>query len=195
MLECVHDIYQLSLGFAEVFRFICGLRILGCQIALVLNGKLVDTVGDMLVDLTQSDLRINKRFLARDIVDFCDVLCASVSVEHVRRDLELTAVVQHCPNLVYLRRARLILLCLSPSLLQDLLTLAAIGFRLHLHCLLDRGERDDILNRMPETFDAPSSGCFVDNPDNSLIESISLFEGLFKRHAHNLGSHRFLYKM
>ena len=86
----------------KFFRFICGLRIMGCQIALVLNGKLVDTVGDMLVDLTQSDLRIDIRFLARDIVDVCDVLCASVSVEHVRRDLELTAVVQHDRNLVAL---------------------------------------------------------------------------------------------
>ena len=86
----------------KFFRFICGLRILGCQIALVLNEKLVDTVGDMLVDLTQSDLRIDKRFLARDIVDFCDVLCAFVSVEHVRPDLEMTAVVQHCRNLVAL---------------------------------------------------------------------------------------------
>ena len=67
----------------KFFRFICGLRVLVCQIALVLNGKLVDTVGDMLVDLTQSDLRIDKRCLARDIVDFCDVLCASVSVENM----------------------------------------------------------------------------------------------------------------
>ena len=38
----------------------------------------VDTVGDMLVDL----------------------LYASASVEHVRRDLELMNVVQHCRNLV-----------------------------------------------------------------------------------------------
>ena len=53
----------------ELLRFICGLRLLGCQIALVLNGKLVDTVGDMLVDLTQSDLHVVERFLARDIVD------------------------------------------------------------------------------------------------------------------------------
>ena len=34
-LKCVLDIYQLSFGFAEVFRF---------KIALVLNGRLVDTV-------------------------------------------------------------------------------------------------------------------------------------------------------
>ena len=59
-------------------------------------------------------------------------LCASVSVEHVRLDLELTTVVQHCPNLVDLRRAKLISLCWSPSLLQDLLTFAVLGFRLHL---------------------------------------------------------------
>ena len=130
VLECVHDPYQLGLRFAEVLRFIFGLHLLGCQIELVLNGKLVDTVGDMLVDLTQSDLDFVERFLARDIVDFCDVLWASVSVEHVRLDLELTAVVQHCPNLVDLRRAKLTSLCWSPSLLQTLLTFAAIGFRL-----------------------------------------------------------------
>ena len=54
----------------------------------------------MLVDLTQSDFPVIQRFLAREIVDFCDVLCASVAVEHVLRDLELMTVVQHCPNLV-----------------------------------------------------------------------------------------------
>ena len=54
----------------------------------------VDTVGDMLVDLTQSDFSC-----ACDIVDFCDVLCASVPVEHVLRDLELMTVVQHYRNL------------------------------------------------------------------------------------------------
>ena len=41
-------------------------------------------------------------------------LCASASVEHVRRDLELMYVVQHYPNLLDLRRAKLILLCWSP---------------------------------------------------------------------------------
>ena len=41
-LKCVLDIYQLSFGFAEVFR---------SKIALVLNGMLVETVWDMLVDL------------------------------------------------------------------------------------------------------------------------------------------------
>ena len=61
--------------------------------------------------------------------------------------------------------------------------------------LLDRGERDDTLNLMLETFDAPSYGCFVDNPDNNLIESISLFESLFQRHAPDFGSHRLLYKL
>ena len=70
------------------------------QIALVLNGKLVDTVGDRLVALTQSDLYFIERFLARDIADFGDVLRASVLVEHVRQDLELTAVVQYYRNIV-----------------------------------------------------------------------------------------------
>ena len=51
-LKCVHDIYQLGLEFAEVLRFICRQRLLVRQIALVLNRKLVDTVGHMLVDLT-----------------------------------------------------------------------------------------------------------------------------------------------
>ena len=41
-LKCVLGIYQPAFEFAEVFRF---------DIALVLNGMLVDTVWDMLVDL------------------------------------------------------------------------------------------------------------------------------------------------
>ena len=57
-------------------------------------------VGDMLVDLTQSDFHVIGRFLPCDVVDFCDVLCAFVSVEHVRQDFELKTVVQHCRNLV-----------------------------------------------------------------------------------------------
>ena len=36
------------------------------------------------------------------------------------------------------------------------------------------------------------SGCFVDNPDNSLTESTLLSEGLFHRRASDFGSHRFL---
>ena len=43
--------------------------------------------------------------------------------------------------------------------------------------------------------DAPGSGCSVDNPDNSLIESISLFEDLFQRRVRNLGSHLFLWNL
>ena len=38
-----------------------------------------------------------------------------------------------------------------------------------------------------ETLDAPSS--------DGLVESISLFEGLFQRYALDLGSHRFLCKL
>ena len=136
----------------------------------------------------QSDFHVIERFLASDIVDLCDVLRASVSVEHVLRGLELMTAVQHCPNLVGFA-------LLVSSTLQALRTFAVLGFRLHLHCLLNRGERDDISNLMPETFDSPSSGRFVDNPDNSLIENISLFEGLFQRYALDLGSHRFLYKL
>ena len=69
--------------------------------------------------------------------------------------------------------------------LQDLLMFASLGIRLHLHCLLGRGGRDDLSNVV---MDAPGSGCSVDNPDNSLIESISLFEGLFQRRVRNHGS-------
>ena len=45
-----------------------------------------------------------------------DLLCASASVEHVRRDLELMDAVQHCRNLVALRCVELILLCWSSPL-------------------------------------------------------------------------------
>ena len=48
------------------------------QIALDLNEKRVDTVGDMLLDVTHQNLHVVERFLVRDI-----------SVEHVHRDLEL----------------------------------------------------------------------------------------------------------
>ena len=104
-LSLVSLVSHVSLVFRgrrilELLRFICGQRLLGCQIALVLNGKLVDTVGDMLVDLTQSEFHVVERFFARDIVDYGDVACTLVSVEHVRWDLELTTVVQHCRNLV-----------------------------------------------------------------------------------------------
>ena len=67
-LKCVHDIYQLGLEFAEVLRFICGQRLLVRQVTLF------------------------------STVDYGYVLCTSVSIEHVRRDLELTTVVQHCRN-------------------------------------------------------------------------------------------------
>ena len=94
------SIYQLGLDFVEVFRFICGQRLLVRQIALVLNRKLVDTVGFTLVDLTHPNRHVAEYFLACGIVDYGDVLCASVSIEHVRRDLELVTVVQHCRNLL-----------------------------------------------------------------------------------------------
>ena len=68
--------------------------LLGCQVALVLDEKLVDFVGDMLVDLTHPSLRVAERLLVRDILDCGDVVC-SVSVDHVRRELELTNAVSH----------------------------------------------------------------------------------------------------
>ena len=62
------------------------------------NEKLVDTVEDMLVDLTHSNLHVVERFLVRDIVDYADVVCALVSAEHEHSILELKRVVQHCRN-------------------------------------------------------------------------------------------------
>ena len=61
----------------------------------------------------------------------------------------------------------ILLLCWSSSLLQDPLTFAVLGFRLHLHCLLDRGGKDDFSDLVLKTFDVPSCG--------GLMESISLF--------------------
>ena len=52
-----------------------------------------DTAGHMLIDPTHPNHHVAECFLACDIVDYGDVLCASVSIEHVRRDLELTTVV------------------------------------------------------------------------------------------------------
>ena len=83
----------------ELLRFICGQLLLRCQVTVALNEDLVDTVGTMLVDVTHPSLHIVERFPVYDIEDHGDVVCA-VSVEHVRRDLELTAVVQHCLILV-----------------------------------------------------------------------------------------------
>ena len=48
------------------------------------------------------------------------------------------------------------------------------GFRLHLPAFIEAG------HPLPNlVLDAPCSCCSVDNPDNSLIESILLFKGLF----------------
>ena len=100
--------------------------------------------------------------------------------------------VQHCRTLVALRCVELILLCWSSSLLQALLTFAVLGFRLHLHCLLDRSGKDDLSDLVLMAYDAPGSGCSANSPDNSLIESISLNEGLFQHRVRNNGSHRFV---
>ena len=53
------------------------------------------TVGDTLVDLTRPSLHVAERLFVRDTEDSCDIVCA-VSVEHVRRDFELTTAVSHC---------------------------------------------------------------------------------------------------
>ena len=91
--------YRTFQRILEVLRFISGQLLLRCQFALVLNDKLVETVGDLLVDLSHPSLYVVERLLVRDIVDYGDVVC-DFPVEHVRRDLELTTVVQHCLNVV-----------------------------------------------------------------------------------------------
>ena len=135
------------------------------------------------------------RFFGFHGLQLVDLLCASASVGHVRRDLELMDAVQHCRTLVALRCVELIFLCWLSSLLQALLTFAVLGFRLHLHCLLDPGGKDDLSDLVLMAFDAPGSGCSVDSSDNSLVVSISLIEGLFQHRVRNLGSHRFLCKL
>ena len=48
------------------------------------NEKLVDSVGDMLVDLTRSNLHVVERFLVRNIVDCDGVVCVLVVVSRGR---------------------------------------------------------------------------------------------------------------
>ena len=73
-----------------------------------------------------------------------DLLCASASIEPVRRDFELMDAVQHCRNQVAFR-AKLISFCGSPSLLRcSASACISIVFLIY--------------------------GCFDDNPDNSLTE-------------------------
>ena len=50
--------YRTYQRIRELLRFICGQLLLGRQAALVLNEKLVDTVGDMLVDLAHPSLHV-----------------------------------------------------------------------------------------------------------------------------------------
>ena len=71
--RCVHS-------YREILRFICGHHLLRCQIALVLNEKLVDTVGGMLVDLTHPNHHVAERLPVRDIVDCDDAVCAYGSI-------------------------------------------------------------------------------------------------------------------
>ena len=150
MLECVHDIYPVSFGFAELLR----------SIFFFSRSLLIPSETCLLILLNRIFTLSNDSLL----------VTSSPPVENVLRDLELMIAAQHYRNLVAL---------LVSFTLQDLLTFASLGFSLHLHCLLDRGGRDDLSNLV---LDAPGSGCSFDNPDNSLIESISLFESLFQRH-------------
>ena len=57
-------------------RIRCGQLLLRCQAAHVLNEKLVDTVGDTLVDLAHPILHVVERFLVRNIVDSGGVVCS-----------------------------------------------------------------------------------------------------------------------
>ena len=100
LLSLVSLVPHVSQRFRELLRLICGHNLLGCQIALLLNEKLVDTGGDMLVSLTHPNPHVVERLLVRDIVDYGDVVCTPVSVEQVRRDVGLTTAVQHCHNIV-----------------------------------------------------------------------------------------------
>ena len=52
--------------------------LLGCQVTLVLDERLVDTVRNMLVDLANPILHGVERFLVRDIIDQDVVLCVPV---------------------------------------------------------------------------------------------------------------------
>ena len=53
------------------------------------------TPSETLVDLTRPSVHVAERLLVRDTRDFGVIVCA-VSVEHVRRELELTTAVSHC---------------------------------------------------------------------------------------------------
>ena len=80
-------LYHTFQRIPELLRFICGQLFLRWEVTHALNEDLVDTVGKTLVDLTHPSLYVVERFLVRDIV-----VCV-VSIEDVRRDLELTTVV------------------------------------------------------------------------------------------------------
>ena len=64
----------------ELLCFICEQLLLRCQVALVLNEELVDTVRDMLVDLSRPILHVVERLLVRDIIDCDDVVCVPVVI-------------------------------------------------------------------------------------------------------------------
>ena len=137
----------------------------------------VDTVGDMLVDLAQSDLH------------FVDLL---ISAGNVLQDLKLMIAAQHYRNLVAFSGPKLISLCWSPSLCKISSRLRpSASTCISIACLLEAGE---MISRTHTG--APGSGCSVDNPDNSLIGSIPLLGGLFQRpRAVHVGSHFFLCKL
>ena len=91
----------------ELLRFI-----LRCQVTLVLNEDLVDTVGNMLVDLT---LHVVERLLVRDIVHYGDVVCAPVSLSILltssaesspaRLSMSMSASYSRCSSLSHTRTA------------------------------------------------------------------------------------------
>ena len=79
-----------------------------------------DTVGDMIVDL----------------------LCASASIEHVRRDLGLMNVLQHCRNLVCssLRQADFALLVSFTSVRSPSCLRRSASAYISIDCLIEAGE-------------------------------------------------------
>ena len=93
-----------------------------------------------------------------------DLVCASASIEPVRRDLELIL----CDTVAIwlLSYCQIDFALLVSFTLHALRTFAVLCFRLHLNCLFDRGG-SSLPNLVPETFDIPTSG--------GLIESILLF--------------------
>ena len=83
----------------ELPRFTCGQLLLRCKVALVpTRSSLTPSETCLSISLIQAFTLLERLFVC-DIRDYGDVICV-VSVEHVRRDLELATAVSHCLKLV-----------------------------------------------------------------------------------------------